>query len=150
MYKKMCKFSWCCLILSLCASSKILAAQNSIDQRAVTENPDSLQYFNLKKFHAFIFFPLVSAGSEEKAKKIQAIVLRELKKIGQVVPKELMHGNSIDLSLFSDAPSLVFKIENIQDLNGKNLSIMKASLAVSSSIKIFKTDQVVSGKAIVI
>lgn len=118
----------CLLALScvqLCASDKQVDAERS-----------------LKGLSAFTLFVMTPARDKAVIEKIRATVTKELKKYGKVGNLELIvktdKGEAIDLSDFASGDMLVFKIQAPATL--AEASVAKASLSLSTSVLIEKTD----------
>lgn len=99
----------------------------------------------LKGFSKFIFFPMIPARTND-AESIFKLVENELQQYGQVdkskILKKTNQGEVIDLSVFKTGVTLIYEIENLTDLNGKELGVVRASLNMTTAIEIEKTKQI--------
>lgn len=98
-----------------------------------------------KGFSVFNFFPTYP-GSKEQSEKINALMKKELEKIGVVKKLDLEVKNKegeegIDLSPFDINSSLIYEIKNLVSLDGKDIGFVRASLNFESSASILKTKQ---------
>lgn len=82
------------------------------------------------------------------AESVFKLVENELKQYGQVdkskILKKTDQDEVIDLSVFNKGVTLIYAIENLTDLNGKELGVVRASLNMTTAVEIEKTKQISS------
>ena len=77
--------------------------------------------------------------------KISSLLKNELSKYGTVRSTKMLvqkeKDEAIDVTGFDEGVFLIYDIENVLSIDGKNLGIVRASLSLQSSIQILKTKQ---------
>lgn len=117
----------------------------NIENKFTTQDQPSLFVNNpFKGFSKFIFSPIIPSNINEAASIFQ-LVENELKHFGQVdkskILKTTSHGEVIDLTLLNIGASLMYEIENLTDLNGLEVGVVRASLNFTTAVEIQKTKQ---------
>lgn len=97
----------------------------------------------LKGFKTFVMFVSLNKVNKALSDKINHLVQKNLKKYGTVNIKDLLtdKNQAIDLSGFSAGPTLTYAIRNLHSPDGKNLGVIRASLNLSASATITKTNE---------
>lgn len=118
-----------------------------------TENNDTFFYTEensnfstLKGLKSFTFFIRVPAKSPNAADLLRQDIIKMLGKEGKVVQKSLLIktpvGEALDYSkLPHTEASIIYQISPVIDLQGKELSVIKASVKVVSGTTIDKTGE---------
>ncbi len=123
-----------CLLVSACLSVEA-AEQNMISNTQSTMCTADVNVF--KAFDKITFFLYVPYETADLNKEIENLAVRELKKIGSV---DTIHFSmkSLEEKGILKNPFLIYKLSSIQDVDGKDLSIMRASLIFKAPITIDK------------
>lgn len=95
----------------------------------------------LEKFSSIKLYLAIPNASSELSKKLQNQAIAELRKIGGVIPKQFSVENLIDEKDFLTSPSLVFAIKAAQDVNGKVLPLIQATLTFEAALTVKKNNQ---------
>ncbi len=97
----------------------------------------------LKGFKTFVVFVSLNEVNKALSDKINPLVQKNLRKYGTVNLKILStdKNQGVDLSGFSAGPTLTYAIRNLSSPDRKNLGIIRASLNLSTSATITKTNE---------
>ncbi|MEI8329850.1 MAG: hypothetical protein WCG14_07635 [Chlamydiia bacterium] len=97
----------------------------------------------LKGMSKFLFFPMSPAKDKAMADRIFALAEKKLSALGQVNRTKTLvntdQGEGIDLSVFSIGTTLVYLIQDLKDLSGKDTGFIRASLNLSAAVQVVKT-----------
>ncbi|MBI2742757.1 MAG: hypothetical protein HYX48_02430 [Chlamydiales bacterium] len=99
----------------------------------------------LRGFSSLTFFLYVPASSSTSSKKMEESAKQLLEKFGRVISKTLSvqspFSEEDNKNGFLKNPFLTYEIKNIQDLTGKELPILKASLTFEAPATIIKNKE---------
>lgn len=145
-YLKAIAFAFILLTLSIEAEQKDLSME---DKKLLYEAYDLQDRYNalkntpLKGFKTFAVFISLNEINKTLSDKINYLVQKNLKEYGTVNIKNLLtdKNQGIDLSGFNAGPTLIYAIRNLHSPDGKNLGIIRASLNLSASATITKTNE---------
>lgn len=102
----------------------------------------------LKGLSKFLFFPMSPAKDKGMADRIFTLVEKKLSALGQVNRTKILvntdQGEEIDLSVFSIGTTLVYLIQDLKDLSGKDTGFIRASLNLSAAVQVVKTNDTCS------
>lgn len=93
---------------------------------------------SLEKLSTFSFVFSVRI-EKNNVEEITGFFNENLKKIGMVTKKEIFTREGMDLASFSH-PSLRFTLEQVVDLEGKKMPVLKASLSLNAVTKVLKNE----------
>jgi hypothetical protein len=103
------------------------------------------QVDKLKGYKSLTFFPFVPTSSVQSWKQIEKLAIRELEKLGKVVPKdfsvESLFSEETVKSGFFKNPALSYTVASIDDIDGKELPFLKVTLSLEVSVKIEKNKE---------
>lgn len=140
-------FSIFCMTAS---SLNALSLQVSYDQKSlgvydIQDRPSPLMHNPIKGLSHFLFFPMYPAKNKEVADKIFVLVKSKLNQYGLVSQKkmtaEVEGGQAIDLSVLKCDATLIYKIDALQDIFGKDTGLVRASLNLDSAVEVIKTKE---------
>ena len=145
-YLKVIAFAFILLTLSIEAEQKDLSIK---EKKLLYETYDLQDRYNafkntpLKGFKTFVVFVSLNEVNKALSDKINHLIQKNLKKYGTVNIKSLStdKNQGVDLSGFSAGPTLTYAIRNLHSPDGKNLGIIRASLNLSTSATITKTNE---------
>src|SRR5579872_2559307 len=136
-------FGCCCLLLNGFFLETVSAKElhESIDS---SQDRSSLALSSpLKGFTKFNFFSRIPAPNKAVADKVHGIIEKELKSFGKVAKASIIVktecGDAIDFSSLDGGAILVYQINNVVSLKGKELGVVRASLSLDGSVLIEKT-----------
>lgn len=117
----------------------IITAYNPQDRPNLSsENP-------MKGLSKFLFFPMVPAANKKAADQILISIEQALARIGKVHSSKIIRADQgkkvLDLQPLATAVTLIYELNNVQDIAGKELGIVRASLNLTTTIQIQATKQ---------
>lgn len=145
-YLRKIAFAFILLTLSIEAEQKDLSIKDKKLLYGVYDLQDRYDAFKntpLKGFKTFVVFVSLNEVNKALSDKINHLVQKNLRKYGTVNLKTLSadKNQGIDLSGFSTGPTLIYAIRNLSSPDRKNLGITRASLNLSTSATITKTNE---------
>lgn len=145
-YLRKIAFAFILLTLSIEAEQKDLSIKEKKMLYEVYDLQDRYNAFKntpLKGFKTFVVFVSLNEVNKALSDKINPLVQKNLRKYGTVNLKILStdKNQGVDLSGFSAGPTLTYAIRNLSSPDRKNLGIIRASLNLSTSATITKTNE---------
>ncbi|NDD59097.1 MAG: hypothetical protein EBZ47_07615 [Chlamydiae bacterium] len=136
-------------ISSVKAQDKIeLPSQNKDIFYNIQDRPNPTIDDPLNGLSKFLFFPMFPSKDKSMADKIYALVEKKLSVLGEVNKTRLIvdadQQAAVDLGVFSTGTTLIYKIENLKDLSGKDTGFVRASLNLSAAVQVVKTNETCS------
>ena len=112
------------------------------------DRPSPLIDNPVKGLSRFLFFPMTPAKDKAMADRIFTLVEKKLSALGQVNKTSILvntdQGEAIDFSVFSIGTTLVYLIQDLKDLSGKDTGFIRASLNLSAAVQVVKTNNTCS------
>lgn len=131
------------LLLGSCFS--IESQEKNIPTYNYQDRPNLSADSPLKGLSQFLVFCMCPTASKEMSDEILNTVEKKLSLIGKVKRSKILiktdKGEAIDLQPLDAAATLIYELRDVEDVNGKNLGIVRASLNLTTEVQINKTKQ---------